>query len=131
MKRTSISSGSSFEPIIGFSRAVRVGQHISVSGTAPIAEDGSAFAPGDAYAQAARCLAIMREAVEGLGGRMEDVHRTRIYLTDASVWQEVARAHGEVFGSVRPASTAVVVAGLLDAAWLVEMEADVLVNVED
>lgn len=131
MKRTSVSSGSSFEPVIGFSRAVRVGGHIAVSGTAPIADDGSAFAPGDAYAQAARCIAIMRDAIEALGGRIEDVQRTRIYMTDAKVWKDVARAHGEVFGSVRPASTAVVVAGLLDPAWLVEMEADVLVNVAD
>ena len=102
-----------------------------MSGTAPIADDGSAFAPGDAYAQAGRCLVIMRQAIEALGGRMEDVHRTRIYLTDASVWQDVARAHGEVFGTIRPASTAVVVAALLDPAWLVEMEADVMVNVAD
>lgn len=131
MTRSSVSSGSPFEPVIGFARAVRVGRHISVSGTAPIAEDGSAVAPGDAYAQAVRCLAIVRESIEALGGRVEDVQRTRIYMTGANVWQDVARAHGEVFGHIRPASTAVVVAALLDPAWLVEIEADALVNVAD
>lgn len=131
MERHRVSSGSPYEPVIGFSRAVRVGNRISVSGTAPIADDGSAFAPGDAYGQAKRCIELIRRAIRDLGADLEAVQRTRIYLTDSSVWRDVARAHGEAFGEIRPASTAVVVAGLLDPAWLVEMEAEALLDEAD
>jgi enamine deaminase RidA (YjgF/YER057c/UK114 family) len=107
---------------------VRVGDRILVSGTAPIGPDGACVGPGDAYLQARRCLAILVEAIEALGGRAGDVVRTRIYLTRPEDWDPVGRAHGEVFGSVRPAATMVVVAKLLDPAWLVEIEAEAQVG---
>lgn len=124
MERLRISSGSPFEATIGFSRAVRVGERVLVSGTAPIAEDGSVAAPGDAERQAARCLAIIERALEDAGGTLADVVRTRVYLSQRGAWEGVARAHAEAFGEVRPASSFVVVAGLLDAGWLVEIEAE-------
>jgi len=127
MKRQLISSGSPYEKPIGFSRAVRAGNMICVSGTGPIAPDGSSAAPGDAYGQARRCLEIIKEAIESVGARLEDVTRTRMYLTDVSVWEEVARAHGEYFGEIRPASTMVVVQGLVRPEWLVEIEADCVI----
>lgn len=122
--RKLISSGSPFEPQIGFSRAVRVGPYVSVSGTAPIAPDGSVAAPGDLYGQTKRCFEIIAQAIEKAGLSLDDVIRTRVMLTDISRWQEAARAHGEVFGKVRPASTFVEVKGLINKEWLVEIEAD-------
>jgi len=128
MERISVSSGSPFEATIGFSRAVRIGDRVAVSGTAPIAADGAVAAPGDAYGQMRRCLEIVAAALEGAGAALADVQRTRIYLTDVGAWGGVARAHAEAFGAVRPASTFVVVAALLDPAWLVEVEADAVVG---
>jgi enamine deaminase RidA (YjgF/YER057c/UK114 family) len=128
MERQRVPSGSPYEPLIGFSRAYRAGQHVAVSGTAPVADDGSVFAPGDAYAQASRCLDIAIGALSRVGGSVADVVRTRVYLTDGSRWGEVARAHGERFGEVRPAGTFVVVAGLLDPGWLVEVELDAVIG---
>ena len=122
--RKLISSGSPFEPRIGFSRAVRVGPYVAVSGTAPIAPDGGVAAPGDVYGQTKRCLEIIQQAVKGAGLTLQNVIRTRVMLTDISRWEEAARAHGEIFGAVRPASTFVEVKGLIDKAWLVEIEAD-------
>jgi enamine deaminase RidA (YjgF/YER057c/UK114 family) len=122
MERRLISSGSPYEPIVGFSRAVVAGSHVHVSGTAPVMPDGEPL-PDDAYAQARRCLAIILEALAEAGARAEDVVRTRIYLTSADVFDDVARAHAEVFRDVRPASTAVV-AQLLDPRWKVEIEAE-------
>ena len=122
--RKLISSGSPFEPRIGFSRAVRVGPYVAVSGTAPIAPDGGVAAPGDVYGQTKRCLEIIQQAVKGAGLTLQSVIRTRVMLTDISRWEEAARAHGEIFGAVRPASTFVEVKGLIDKAWLVEIEAD-------
>jgi enamine deaminase RidA (YjgF/YER057c/UK114 family) len=122
MERRLISSGSPYEPIVGFSRAVVAGSHVHVSGTAPVMPDGEPL-PDDAYAQARRCLAIILEALAEAGARAEDVVRTRIYLTGADVFDDVARAHAEVFRDVRPASTAVV-AQLLDPRWKVEIEAE-------
>jgi enamine deaminase RidA (YjgF/YER057c/UK114 family) len=122
--RTLISSGSPFEPRIGFSRAVRVGQFVAVSGTAPIAPDGGVAAPGDAYGPTRRCLEIIAQAIAKAGLGLEDVIRTRVMLTDISRWEEAARAHGEVFGRVKPASTFVEVKGLINREWLVEIEAD-------
>ena len=122
--RKLISSGSQFEPRIGFSRAVRVGPFVAVSGTAPIAPDGSVAAPGDLYGQTKRCLEIIEQAIAKAGLRMDSVIRTRVMLTDISRWEEAARAHGEVFSGVRPASTFVEVKGLMDRGWLVEIEAD-------
>jgi enamine deaminase RidA (YjgF/YER057c/UK114 family) len=122
--RKLVSSGSPFEPRIGFSRAVRVGPFIAVSGTAPIARDGGVAAPGDVYGQTRRCLEIIAEAIRGAGLDLRNVIRTRVMLVDISRWEEAARAHGEMFSGIRPASTFVEVKGLIDRDWLVEIEAD-------
>ncbi len=111
------------EKPIGFSRAVRVGNCIAVSGTAPIT-DGKTACPGDVYGQTKRCIEIMVKAVEDAGGSVKDIIRTRIMLTDISRWEEAAKAHGEVFGEIRPACTFVEVSGLIKDDWLVETEAD-------
>lgn len=125
MDRHTASSGSPYEATIGFSRATRVGNHIAVSGTAPIWPDGGLVL--DAHAQARRCWEIAVAALEELGGTVEDVVRTRQYITHADSADLVSEAHGEVFGAVRPASTMVIVAGLLDPRWLVEVELDAIV----
>jgi enamine deaminase RidA (YjgF/YER057c/UK114 family) len=122
--RKLVSSGSPFEPRIGFSRAVRVGSIVAVSGTAPIAPDGSVAAPGDVYGQTRRCLDIIARAVGEAGLGLHNVIRTRVMLTDISRWEEAARAHGEVFSTVKPACTFVEVKRLIDPGWLVEIEAD-------
>ena len=123
MGRRLIASGSPFEPVIGFSRAVVDGRHVFVSGTAPVMPEG-AEPPADAYGQAKRVLEIIVQALADAGARPQDVVRTRTYLTRAADWQDVGRAHGETFADVRPASTMVVVSGFLDPRWVVEMEAD-------
>ena len=126
-ERRTVASGSPFEPRIGFSRAVVAGHHVAVSGTAPIGADGEP--PADAYGQAKRCLEIIAAALEEAGAGVRDVVRTRTYLVDAADWEDVGRAHGETFGEVRPASSMVVVSALLDPLWLVEMEADAIIDV--
>lgn len=123
MERRRISSGSPYEPVIGFSRAVRVGEHVHVAGTAPIGIESD-----DPYEQTRRCLEIILAALGDAGARADDVVRTRIYATSADDYEEIARAHGEVFGAIRPASTYVVVGGLLDPGWVVEIEADAIVS---
>lgn len=128
MHRQNISSGSPFEAPIGFSRAVRIGNRIVVAGTAPIAPDGSTAHPGDMFGQTLRCLEIIRDAIEKADGFLEDIVRTRVYLTDAIRWQDAARAHGQVFGDIRPACTFVEVSRLIDPAWLVEIEAEAVVQ---
>jgi enamine deaminase RidA (YjgF/YER057c/UK114 family) len=125
--RQNISSGSPFEKPIGFSRAVHIDNRIVVSGTAPIAPDGTTAHPGDMYRQTLRCLDIIREAVEAAGGRLADIIRTRVYLTDADRWQDAASAHGKIFGDIRPACTFVEVSRLIDPEWLVEIEAECVV----
>ncbi len=120
-----VSSDSPYEPVFGFSRAVRVGDRVVVSGTAPIWPDGSC--PPDAETQAHRCLEIILAALARAGARQQHVVRTRIYLTDAADADAVGRMHGAVFGTIRPASTIVVVAALLDPRWRVEMEAEAVV----
>jgi enamine deaminase RidA (YjgF/YER057c/UK114 family) len=125
---TNVSSGSPYEEPAGFSRARRIGRIIAVAGTAPIAPDGSTAHPGDAYRQALRCLEIIGTALNDLGASRENVIRTRVYLTDAARWREVARAHGEHFANIRPVSTFVEVKGLLDEEWLVEIEADAVLE---
>jgi len=122
--RKLVSSGSPFEPRIGFSRAVRVAPYLAVSGTAPIAPDGGVAAPGDVYGQTKRWFEIIEQAIKGAGLTLQHVIRTRVMLTDISRWEEAARAHGEIFGTVRPASTFVAVKGLINEGWLVEIEAD-------
>jgi enamine deaminase RidA (YjgF/YER057c/UK114 family) len=121
-ERLRVASGSPFEPVIGFSRAVRVGDRVLVSGTAPIWPDGSC--DPDPGVQAARCLEIMLAALAEAGAGAHDVVRTRMYVVDPADWEAVGRAHGAVFAEARPASTMVVVAGLLDPRWRVEMEAE-------
>ena len=116
-------SSSPYEGLVGFARAVRHGSRIAVSGTAPIGPDGETV-EGDAYEQAKCCFGDIFEAVEALGGTKEDVIRTRIYVVDPADWDAVGRAHGESFGEVFPAATMVVVAGLLDPRWRVEIEAE-------
>ncbi len=122
-----VSSGSHLEPLIGFSRAVRSGPHIVVAGTAPIGDDGETAAKGDVYGQTVRCLQIIETALGEAGGRLEDIVRTRIMLTDISTWREAAWAHGEFFGEIRPACTFVQVVGFIEPDWLVEIEADAIV----
>lgn len=122
--RSQISSGSPLEPRIGFSRAVRIGGFVAVSGTAPIASDGSVASPGDVYGQTKRCLEIIGRAISDAGLATDDVIRTRIMLTDISRWEEAARAHGEVFSAIKPACTFVEVKGFINPEWLVEVEAD-------
>lgn len=128
MDRQRIASGSPFEPVIGFSRAYRAGRQVFVSGTAPVADDGGVFAPGDMAAQARRCFDIALGALAEAGGSVLDVVRTRVYLVDGSRWEEAAGVHGEVFAEVRPAGTFVVVAALLDPGWLVEVEVDAVLG---
>jgi len=127
MQRQLISSGSPYEPQIGLSRAVRVGPWIAVAGTAPLYRDGTTAHVGDVYAQTKRCLEIMLDAIARAGGSAEHVIRTRIMLVDVSQWRDAARAHGEVFAEIRPASTFVQVSGFIDDRWLVETEADCFV----
>ena len=112
---------------MGFSRAVRVGPHVFVAGTAPIMPDGEA-PPADAYGQTRRCLEIVVAALEEAGASAEDVVRTRVYATSPGHFEEVARAHGEVFGDIRPANAFIVVTGFVDARWLVELEADAFIS---
>lgn len=125
MKRTS--GCSPYEKAYGFSRAVRVGERIIVSGTAPVEEDGSST-PGDAAAQARRCFAIILRAIEELGGSAADVVRTRMFITDPADADAVGAVHGEIFREVRPAATMVVVSALLRDEWRVEIEAEALVH---
>jgi len=119
------------EPIIGFSRAVRVGDVIAVAGTAPIGPDGQTLCPGDVYGQTAACLAIAVAAIEQAGGHAGGVIRTRVMLTDITRWEEAARAHGALFAAIRPACTFVGVSGFIRPDWLVEIEMDCLVGNDD
>lgn len=126
MERRLIAGHSPYESVVGFSRAVVAGGAVHVAGTAPIPREGDP--PGGAYEQAKLCLEIVGGALGEAGAGFDNVVRTRIYLTDAADYEEVARAHGEVFSEIRPASTAVVVKGLLDPRWRVEIEADAIVD---
>jgi reactive intermediate/imine deaminase len=128
MTRKLISSGSPYEPSIGFSRAVRVGNLISISGTAPIGPDRQTVNPGNPSAQARRCFEIIQAALEDAGASLSDVVRTRIFLTNINDWEKVAEVHGEFFRDVRPASTIVQVSRFIDPDWLVEIEADAVIH---
>ncbi|MGV7122637.1 RidA family protein [Sphingopyxis sp. 550A] len=125
--RRNHSSASPFEPVYGYSRAVRVGNRIDVAGCAPIEPDGSST-PGDAGVQAARCLAIIGEALAALGGSFADVVRTRMYITDAADADRVGHAHGAVFKDIRPAATMLVIPALIRPEWKVEIEAEAILE---
>jgi enamine deaminase RidA (YjgF/YER057c/UK114 family) len=127
MDRRRVASGSPYEPVIGFSRAIVAGNHVSVAATAPIVPDG-AEPPVGAYDQAKRCLEIIVAALEEAGASASDVVRTRCYLVAAEDWRAVGRAHGEVFADVRPASAMIVVTGFIDPRWRVEIEADAVID---
>jgi enamine deaminase RidA (YjgF/YER057c/UK114 family) len=126
-ERMLVSSGSPYESIIGFSRAVRVGCVVAVGGTAPMGPDGKTVGIGDPAAQTKQCLETIEKALNEAGASLEHVVRTRTFLTDISQWEEIGRAHGEFFGSIRPASTMVQVTAFIQPEWLVEIEADAVV----
>lgn len=128
MERTRAFSGAPWEKRTGYCRAIRVGKQIFVSGTAPVADDGTTFAPGDGYRQTRRCFEIIERALGELGATFKDVVRTRMYVTDIGRFEEYARAHGEIFGAHPPATAMVEIKALVSADMLIEVEADAVVD---
>ena len=126
--RKIIRSGAPWENEVGYCRAVRIGSHIMVSGTAPVGPNGELVGEGDAYVQAQRCIEIIATALDEAGASLRDVVRTRMYVTDIELWREFARTHREAFGDVRPATSMVEVSRLIDAGMLIEIEADAVLE---
>ena len=128
VRRQWIKSGARWEPLVGYSRAVRSGNFIAVSGTTAVDESGQVVFADDAYRQAKRCIEIIRLALQQAGAELRHVVRTRMYVTDISRWPDIARAHQEAFGDIAPATSMLEVQGLIDARMLVEIEADAVVD---
>jgi enamine deaminase RidA (YjgF/YER057c/UK114 family) len=127
MPRELFATNTQWEPFVGYSRAVRVGDHVFVSGTTATDENGALVAPGDAYGQAVQVLENLKRALEKAGASMNDVVRTRMFVTDISQWQEFGRAHGEYFRDIRPVTSMLEVKALIDPAMMIEIEADALI----
>ena len=127
-QRKNFSTGAKWESIVGYSRAVRIGNVIEVSGTCAVDVDGNPFALNDPYQQTKKCLEIIQNAIEQLGGNITDVIRTRIFVTDIQQWMEIGQAHGEVFSSIRPVTTMVEISKLISPEYLVEIEATAIVS---